>query len=205
MGMGEPLLNYKNVKQSIEIASAQKKLDLSNRRITVSTCGIAPKIREFAKDFPQVSLAVSLHAPNDAARKQIMPVENTYPLDVLMASLDDYVQMTNKRIFYEYIMINGVTDKIEYARELWELLKNRIAHVNFIPYNPGEWTDSDNFLPTSKIIIKKFQDTLEKYGIPSTIRHTMGDDIDAACGQLALKEEGKSIATETGKSIKKGS
>lgn len=118
MGMGEPLLNYKNVKQSIEIASAQKKLDLSNRRITVSTCGIAPKIREFAKDFPQVSLAVSLHAPNDAARKQIMPVENTYPLDVLMASLDDYVQMTNKRIFYEYIMINGVTDKIEYAREL---------------------------------------------------------------------------------------
>ena len=118
MGMGEPLLNYKNLKESINIASAQKKLDLSNRRITVSSCGIAPKIIEFAHDFPQVSLAISLHAPNDAARKSIMPVENTYPIDVLMAALDEYVKITNKRIFYEYIMINGVTDKIEYAREL---------------------------------------------------------------------------------------
>ena len=96
-----------------------------------------------------------------------------------------------------------MTDRLEYARELGELLKNRLAHVNFIPYNPGEGSDSDGFLPTSKMIIKKFQDTLDSYGIPSTVRHTMGDDIDAACGQLALKEEGKSLATETGKTIKK--
>lgn len=203
MGMGEPLLNYSHVSDSINIATAQKKLDLSNRRITVSTCGIAPRIIDFARDFPQVSLAISLHAPNDEARRSIMPVENTYPLDVLMSSIDQYVEITNKRVFYEYIMINGVTDRIEYARELGELLQWRLAHVNFIPYNPGEGSDSDGFLPTSKIIIKKFQQTLEKYGIPSTIRHTMGDDIDAACGQLALKEEGKSIATETGKTIKK--
>ncbi len=203
MGMGEPLLNYGEVSRSIHIACAQKKLDLSNRRITVSTCGIAPRIIDFARDFPQVSLAISLHAPNDEARKKIMPVENTYPIDVLMASIEEYVRITNKRVFYEYIMINGVTDRLEYATELGELLKGKLAHVNFIPYNPGEGTDSNGYLPTSKMIIKKFQDTLDRYGIPSTVRHTMGDDIDAACGQLALKEEGKSLATEVGRTLGK--
>ena len=136
--MGEPLLNYEHVKRSIHIACSQKKLDLSNRRITVSTCGIAPRIIDFAHDFPQVSLAVSLHAPNDAARKKIMPVENTYPIDVLMNAIVEYVKITNKRVFYEYIMINGVTDKLEFAKELAILLKGRLSHVNFIPYNPGE-------------------------------------------------------------------
>ena len=203
MGMGEPLLNYTEVSRSIHIACNQKKLDLSNRRITVSTCGIAPRIVDFAHDFPQVSLAISLHAPNDEARKLIMPVENTYPINVLMAAIDEYVAITNKRIFYEYIMINGITDRLEYAKQLGELLQWKLAHVNFIPYNPGEWTDSNGYLPTTKIIIKKFQNTLDQYGIPSTIRHTMGDDIDAACGQLALKEEWKSMAKEQGKSIKK--
>ena len=203
MGMGEPLLNYGEVSRSIHIACGQKKLDLSNRRITVSTCGIAPRIIDFAHDFPQVSLAVSLHAPNDEARKKIMPVENTYPIDVLMASIEEYVRITNKRVFYEYIMINGVTDRIEYATQLGELLKWKLAHVNFIPYNPGEGTDSNGYLPTSKIIIKKFQSTLDNYGIPSTVRHTMGDDIDAACGQLALKEEGKSLAIEVGRTLGK--
>lgn len=203
MGMGEPLLNYGEVSKSIHIACAQKKLDLSNRRITVSTCGIAPRIIDFARDFPQVSLAISLHAPNDEARKKIMPVENTYPIDVLFSAIDEYVAITNKRIFYEYIMINGITDRLEYATELGELLKWRLAHVNFIPYNPGEGTDSNGYLPTSKIMIKKFQDTLDRYGIPSTVRHTMGDDIDAACGQLALKEEWKSLATEVGRTLGK--
>ena len=106
MGMGEPLLNYTKVADSINVVCNQKKLDLSNRRITVSTCGIAPRIVDFARDFPQVSLAVSLHAPNDDARKRIMPVEDTYPIDVLMTSIDEYVAITNKRVFYEYIMIN---------------------------------------------------------------------------------------------------
>ncbi len=203
MGMGEPLLNYGEVSTSIHIACSQKKLDLSNRRITVSTCGIAPRIIDFARDFPQVSLAVSLHAPNDEARRKIMPVENTYPIDILMASIDEYVRITNKRVFYEYIMINGVTDRLEYAKELGELLKWKLAHVNFIPYNPGEGTDSNGYLPTTKMIIRKFQDTLDRYGIPSTVRHTMGDDIDAACGQLALKEEWKSLATEIGRTLGK--
>lgn len=202
MGMGEPFLNYENVKKSIEIASAQKKLDLSNRRITISSCGIVPGIEKLGNDFPQVSLAISLHAPNDEVRRKIMPVDHTYPIDALMQALDDYVSKTNKRIFYEYIMIAGVTDRIEYAHELATLLSGKLAHVNFIPYNPGDGIMGTGYQPTSRIVMKKFQKTLEDAGIPSTIRHTMGDDIDAACGQLALKEEGKSLATKEGKSMK---
>lgn len=189
MGMGEPFLNYENVRHSIEIACSQKKLDLSSRRITVSTCGIIPGIQKIAEDFPQVSLAISLHAPTDEARRAIMPVEQTYPLANLMEALDAYVAKTNKRIFYEYIMINGLTDRPEYASALADLLRGRLAHMNFIPYNPGEGSSGSSMLPTSKVMIKKFQDALEAAGIPSTIRHTMGDDIDAACGQLALKEQ----------------
>jgi len=191
MGMGEPFLNYDHVKQSIQIVCAQKKLDLSNRRITVSTCGIIPGIRKFAHDFPQTSLAISLHAPTDEARRAIMPVEQTYPIADLMKALDEYVELTKNRVFYEYIMINGLTDRIEYAKVLADLLRGRLAHVNFIPYNPGEGTAGSTMLPTSKIVIKKFQEALEVAGVPSTIRHTMGDDIDAACGQLALKEQDK--------------
>ena len=123
MGMGEPFLNYDNVRESIRIASEQKKLDLSSRRITISSCGIVPGIKKLAQDFSQVSLAISLHAPNDTARRKIMPVDHTYPIDTLMAALDEYVKVTNKRIFYEYIMIAGVTDRIEYAHELAELLR----------------------------------------------------------------------------------
>lgn len=115
MGMGEPFLNYDNVAESIRIAGGQKKFDLSNRRITISSCGIVPGILRLAEDFPQVSLAISLHAPNDAARKRIMPVENTYPINQLMSALDEYVAKTNKRVFYEYIMIAGVTDRPEFA------------------------------------------------------------------------------------------
>lgn len=187
MGMGEPLLNYDNVKTAMTVLHAPKKFGLGNRRITISTCGIVPGIAKLAQEFPQVSLAVSLHAPTDEARKGIMPVEHTYPLDMLMTALDSYVETTRNRVFYEYIMIAGVTDRLEYADALAKLLSGRLAHVNFIPYNPGEGSDSDGFLPSSRIIIDRFQKTLERAGVPSTVRHTMGDDIDAACGQLALK------------------
>ncbi len=134
--MGEPMLNYDVMKQAIEVFTNQKKLDLSGRRVTVSTCGIVPGINKFSEDFPQTSLAVSLHAPNDEIRKSIMPVDHTYDLEKLMTSLDRYVEKTNKRIFYEYIMINGVNDHLKLADELGELLQGRLAHVNFIPYNP---------------------------------------------------------------------
>ena len=189
MGMWEPMLNYENVKRTIEVITTQKKLNLANRRVTVSTCWIVPWIKKFTTDFPQTSLAISLHAPNDEIRKSIMPVDHTYPIDDLMKSLDDYVDKTNKRIFYEYIMINWVNDNIKLATELWELLKGKLAHVNFIPYNAWEGTDSDGFTSTPRFIIEKFQSVLEKYGIPSTIRATMWDDIDAACWQLANKKK----------------
>jgi len=189
MWMGEPMLNYDNVKASIDFAASQKKFDLSNRRITVSTCWIIPGIKKFTADFSQVGLAISLHAPNDEIRKKIMPVDYTYPLKDLMKALDEYVAKTNKRIFYEYIMINWVNDNLKQAHELGKLLQWKLAHVNFIPYNPWEGTNSDWFLPTPRFIIEKFQKILQHYGVVSTIRTTMWDDIDAACWQLANKKK----------------
>ena len=189
MWMWEPFLNYNVVKEVIQFASHQKKFDLWNRRITVSTCWIVPWIIKFTEDFPQTSLAVSLHAPNDEIRKKIMPVDHTWPLEKLMEALDAYTKKTNKRIFYEYIMINWVNDHIKLAHELWKLLEWRLSHVNFIPYNPWEWTASDWFSSTPRFIIEKFQSILKHYWIPSTIRATMWDDIDAACWQLANKRK----------------
>lgn len=188
MGMWEPMLNYENVKKSIEIACNQKKINLANRRVTVSTCGIVPGIKKFMLDFPQTSLAISIHAPNDEIRKSIMPVDHTYNLEKLMAALDEYVVKTNKRIFYEYIMLNGVNDNIKLAYELGNLLKWRLAHVNFIPYNPWEWAGGIDYKPTPRFIIEKFQRVLDEFWVPSTIRATMWDDIDAACWQLANKK-----------------
>lgn len=189
MWMGEPFLNYENLKKSINIACDQKKISLANRRVTVSTCWIVPGINKFWDDFPQTSLAVSLHAPNDEIRKSIMPVDHTYPVEALMQSLDEYVRKTNKRIFYEYIMINGINDNIKLSYELWKLLAWRLAHVNFIPYNPWEWILWIDYTATPRFIIEKFQRVLEEFWVPSTIRATMGDDINAACGQLANKKE----------------
>ncbi len=189
MGMGEPMLNYETVKQTINFALNQKKMDLANRRITVSTCWIVPWIKKFTQDFPQSWLAISLHSPNDEIRKSIMPVDYTYPLKDLMSSLDLYVKKTNKRVFYEYIMINWVNDNIKLAHELWKLLENKLAHVNFIPYNDWEGTSSDWFRATPRFIIEKFQSILKHYWIVSTIRATMWDDIDAACWQLANKKD----------------
>ena len=191
MGMWEPMLNYDIVKETINFANAQKKMDLANRRVTVSTCWIVPGINRFTEDFPQTSLAVSLHAPNDEIRQKIMPVDHTYPLKDLMKSLDDYVAKTNKRIFYEYIMINWINDDIKLAHELGKLLEWKLAHVNFIPYNEWEGTSSDWFRTTPRFIIEKFQSILKHYWVISTIRMTMWDDIDAACGQLANKKEEK--------------
>ena len=188
MGMWEPMINYDNMAKAIHTFTNSKKLDLANRRITVSTCWIVPGIKRFTQDFPQTWLAISLHAPNDEIRKEIMPVDHTYPLKDLMATLDEYSDKTNKRIFYEYIMINGVNDHIKLAHELWKLLEWKLAHVNFIPYNAWEGTNSDGYSTTPRFIIEKFQKILEHYGVVSTIRMTMWDDIDAACWQLANKK-----------------
>ncbi len=189
MWMWEPFLNYENVKYSINNITDQKKLNLANRRITVSTCGIVPWIKKFTSDFPQTSLAISLHAPNDIVRSSIMPVDQTYPLKDLMKSLDEYVEVTNKRIFYEYIMINWINDNIKLAHELWKLLEWKLAHVNFIPYNPWEGTWWIDYQSTPRFVIEKFQKILIHYWVVSTIRMTMWDDIDAACWQLANKKD----------------
>lgn len=191
MWMWEPLLNYENVKIAINTICAKSKLDFGSRRVTVSTCWIIHWIEKLAEDFPQVSLAVSLHAPTDELRKKIMPVSNTFDLDELMKSLDNYVEKTNKRIFYEYIMIEWVNDSPEMAITLAKLMQWRLAHVNLIPYNAWEWITGDNFKPTSKLMLNKFQDILKNYWVTCTVRHTMWDDIDAACWQLALKEKNK--------------
>lgn len=188
MWMWEPFLNYENVKKSIQIICEQKKLNLSNRRVTISTCWIIEWIKKFTQDFPQTSLAISLHASNDKLRDKLMPINKKNNLNNLMKSLDEYVEKTNKRIFYEYIMISWVNDKLEFAKELWELLKWKLAHVNFIPYNSWDWIWWI-YKPSSRIIIEKFQKILENYWIPSTIRATMWDDIDAACWQLASKKK----------------
>ena len=188
MWMWEPFLNYENVKKSIEIVCSQNKLDFSNRRVTISSCWIVPWIKKFTQDFPQTSLAISLHAATDELRKTIMPCNIMYPLNMLMSTLNEYVAKTNKRVFYEYIMIAWVNDSLENAKDLAELLRGKLAHVNFIPYNSGEWIMDSLMKPTSKSRIKEFQSILSDVWLPSTIRHTMWDDIDAACGQLAMKE-----------------
>ena len=189
MWMGEPMLNYDNVKEAILIITAQTKINISNRRVTISTCWIIPGIELFMEDFSQVSLALSLHAPNDTVRSKIMKINKKYPLSKLMPVLDKYVAKTNKRIFYEYVMIDWINDWIKLADELWELLEWKLAHVNFIPYNPWEWVLKNNYTATSRTTIIKFQKILEKYWIPSTIRTTLWDDISAACGQLAKSGE----------------
>lgn len=189
MWMWEPMLNYEIVKETINIINDQKKFDLANRRVTVSTCWIIPWIEKFTKDFSQTSLAISLHAPIDEIRQRIMPINKTFPIKDLMKSLDVYVEKTNKRVFYEYVMINWINDDIKLAHELGKLLEWRLAHVNFIPYNPWEWSDSEKMLATPRFIIEKFQKILQHYWVVSTIRFTMWDDIDAACGQLANKKD----------------
>ncbi|OIO53118.1 23S rRNA (adenine(2503)-C(2))-methyltransferase RlmN [Candidatus Peregrinibacteria bacterium CG08_land_8_20_14_0_20_41_10] len=187
MGMGEPLLNYPNVKKALQIINDQKCLGIGARHLTLSTCGIIPQILELARDFPQVNLAISLHAPNDALRTKLMPINLTYSLKELMQTLDQYVKITNKRIFYEYILLKDVTDTPELAQQLGQLLKVRLAHVNLIRYNQ---TDGITKLaPSSQKNILKFQSILEQYGVPSTVRMSLGEEIQAACGQLAGKNK----------------
>jgi len=186
MGMGEPFLNYENVLHAVEILNNPHKIGLGFRHITISTCGIIPGIRKFMEEGIQVNLAISLHAPNDELRTKLMPINKAYPLADLMDTLDEYVKKTGRRIFYEYIMLKGMNDSAKEAQELGKLLQGKLAHINLIPYNPI-YTD-DPLQQSEETEIRKFQKVLEKYGVPSTVRASLGDDIDAACGQLIAKE-----------------
>jgi 23S rRNA (adenine2503-C2)-methyltransferase len=185
MGMGEPFMNYDETLKAADMISDPEYLGIGARKITISTSGIVPGILKFADEPKQYNLAVSLHAPTQDIREKIMPVARRWPLPELMDTINLYIKKTNRRVSYEYIMLNGVNDSPDHAKKLAHLLKGQLCHVNIIPYNPTgtEFTVS----PQKKI--KEFCAILQKAGINATIRVTMGQDIDAACGQLANKAE----------------
>ena len=184
MGIGEPLDNFDNVMRFLELANSEDGMNISMRHISLSTCGLVPKIDELAKRKLQISLAISLHGPNDAIRDPIMPVNKAYPIDTLLAACRRYFEATGRRIHFEYAMIDGVNDREADARELLRRLKGLPAHFNLIPLNHVE---ESPLKPSSKAAVAKFQKILEDGGITATVRRTLGGDIDASCGQLRRK------------------
>lgn len=181
MGMGEPFDNYQNLVAFIRLLSDEDGLNISQRNITVSTCGLAPQIRKFAEEGLPVTLALSLHAPNDEIRRTLMPAADAYTIDEVLNACQYYFDRTGRRITFEYSLIRGINDSGEAAEELAGRLKNKNCHVNLIPVNPVKERD---FKETQSKEILKFKNKLEKYGINVTIRREMGRDIQSACGQL---------------------
>ena len=186
MGIGEPFDNYDNLLKFFLIINHPKGLAIGARHITVSTCGIVPKILEFS-NFPlQINLAISLHAPNDELRNQIMPINKVYPLKELIQALEIYLEKTNRRITFEYILLAGVNDTEEYAVELAKLVGHLNCYINLIPYNE---TNNLEFRRSNTVQIMKFYDILKKNRLNVTIRREFGSKISAACGQLRSKKE----------------
>ncbi|MDE5540173.1 MAG: 23S rRNA (adenine(2503)-C(2))-methyltransferase RlmN [Bacilli bacterium] len=181
MGIGEPLDNYDNIIKFIKIINDGKGIQIGARHITLSTCGLVPKIYELSKLPIQINLAISLHAPNDELRNSLMPVNKVYSIDVLVGAIKDYLQLTSRRVTIEYVMLNNVNDSNECAKELASLFKGMNIYVNLIPYNE---TNHLEFKRSSKTKILAFYDTLKKAGINCTIRREFGRGIQAACGQL---------------------
>jgi 23S rRNA (adenine2503-C2)-methyltransferase len=181
MGMGEPLANYRNVVPAAEVMMDDLGLDLSRRRVTISTSGLVPQMIRIA-DETNVALAVSLHAPNDELRSELVPINRRHPISELLAACWHYVEKQNARsVTFEYVMLDGINDRPQHARELAALLRGRPAKVNLIPFNPFPGT---RYRRSSEEAIERFRDLLIKGGVIATIRRTRGDDIDAACGQL---------------------
>jgi 23S rRNA (adenine2503-C2)-methyltransferase len=182
MGMGEPLANYRNVVPAMRIFLDDLGYDLSRRRVTLSTSGLVPQIYKLAQEC-NVALAVSLHAPTDALRDQLVPINRKHPIEELLAACWHYIDMQNGRtVTFEYVMLEGVNDKPEHAKALARLLRGRPAKLNLIPFNifPGT-----RYRCSAPATILAFRDILNDYGVIATTRRTRGDDIDAACGQLA--------------------
>jgi 23S rRNA (adenine2503-C2)-methyltransferase len=186
MGMGEPLMNRSAVMPALTLLNHA--YQLGARRITVSTVGIVPGITELAERPEQFRLAVSLHAPNQELRQQLIPVEKKYPLPELMASLDRFEETGGRRITFEYVMIHGVNDELEHAHELARLVGRFQSHVNLIPFNPIPGPD---WRPSTPERLRAFADVLESSGVPATVRSPRGRDIAAACGQLRASHEAK--------------
>ena len=186
MGIGEPFDNYDNVIKFIDIINEPKGIDLGARHITVSTSGLVPKINEFANNPKQVNLAISLHAPNNEIRNQIMPINKAYHIEQLIESVRNYINKTNRRVTFEYIMLKDINDSIENAQELARLLKGINCYVNLIPYNE---TSHIEYKKSPKEQIMKFYDTLKKNNINVTVRKEFGRKVSAACGQLRSNYE----------------
>ncbi|MBO4311163.1 MAG: 23S rRNA (adenine(2503)-C(2))-methyltransferase RlmN [Lachnospiraceae bacterium] len=181
MGMGEPMDNYDNVVKFVKLLTCEEGLNISQRNVTVSTCGIVPGIKKLADENLQITLALSLHAPNDEKRRELMPIANSYSVEECLAACDYYFEKTKRRISFEYALVSGVNDNDKEAEELIRLLKGHNGHVNLIPVNPVKERD---YKRSDKARIFAFQNKLEKNGINVTIRREMGRDIDGACGQL---------------------
>ena len=186
MGIGEPFDNYDNLINFFKIINHPKGLAIGSRHITVSTCGIVPKIIEFSKLPLQINLAVSLHAPNNDIRDKIMPINKVYPIEKVIDALKVYLNNTNRRLTFEYIMLKDVNDSIDCAIELANLVKGLNCYINLIPYNE---TNNIDFKRTNTIQIMRFYDILKKNSVNVTIRREFGSKISAACGQLRSKKE----------------
>ena len=186
MGIGEPLDNFDNVLRFLELVNSEEGMNISMRHISLSTCGLVPKIDELAQKKLQISLAISLHGPNDTVRDRIMPVNKAYPMDELLAACRRYYEATSRRIHFEYAMIDGVNDTPEAANELLRRMKGLPVHFNLIPLNHVE---ESPLKPSSKAAVAAFQKILNDGGITATVRRTLGGDIDASCGQLRRKHQ----------------
>lgn len=188
MGIGEPFDNYDNVMNFLHIMNDPKGLAIGARHMTVSTSGLVPKIKKFATNGMQVNLAISLHAPNNDVRTSMMVINKAYPLEKLMDAVDFYIEETNRRVTFEYIMLSHVNDRVEHAQQLADLLKDKkkLTYVNLIPYNPV--SEHDNYQRSTKEDILAFYDVLKKNNINCVVRQEFGTDIDAACGQLRSKQ-----------------
>lgn len=184
MGTGEPLDNFENVLKFIEIITDKKGFNMANRHITLSTCGIVPKIYELAEKKLQITLAVSLHAPNDEIRKKSMPIAKVYGMEELLTACRVYEEKTGRRVSFEYALIDGLNSSRENAEELGRKIKGTLCHINLIPVNNVR---ERNYKSPNKNKVGVFKQTLEKYGISVTVRRTLGFDIDASCGQLRAK------------------
>lgn len=182
MGTGEPLDNYDNVVKFIRIINAPKGLEIGIRHITLSTCGLVPKIYDLAEENLGINLAISLHAPTNELRSTLMPINKAYKIDEIIEAVKYYFSKTGRRITFEYLLLEGINDSRLYANKLADLIKNLNAYVNLIPYN-----HVDEFSYKTSNNSNEFYDELKKRGINVTLRHKMGDDIDAACGQLRSK------------------
>lgn len=184
MGIGEPFDNYQNVINFLHIVNEPHGLEIGSRHISVSTCGLVPMIYEYAKEYLQSNLAISLHAPNNEIRDQIMPINKAYRIEELVKAISDYIIATNRRVTIEYILIDGLNDSIKCANELADLLHGLNVYINLIPYNEVK---EKPFKRSKKEQMRKFYDTLKKRSMNVTLRLEQGADIDAACGQLRSK------------------